>query len=111
MRWTLLTLGLLAAGCGGVNSREAEAPAERLVDFEPEGSDWCQFLGPLGTSVSPEKGIIAPWPADGLRVVWQMPVGMGYGMPATSQGRLFLFDQHGDKARLSCFRSATKELL
>jgi len=68
-------------------------------------------LGPFGTSVSPETGIIAPWPANGLRVIWQKPIGMGYGMPAVSQGRLFLFDRHGDQARLSCFRSATGEFL
>src|SRR5436190_23062273 len=30
------------------------------------GSDWEPFLGPFGTSVSPEKGIISPWPKQGL---------------------------------------------
>src|SRR5207253_1890859 len=128
MRWFLLVLVLLAGGCGGAHSREGEAPADpprpsivgsagaspsRIddIDSEREGSDWCQFLGPFGTSVSPEKGIITPWPAGGLRVIRQMPVGMGYGMPAISQGKIFLFDRHGDKARLSCFQSANAELL
>jgi outer membrane protein assembly factor BamB len=36
---------------------------------------------------------------------------MGYGMPAISQGRLYLFDRHGDNARLSCFGSAAGEFL
>ena len=44
-----------------------------------EGSDWPRFLGPLGTSVSTEKGIIAPWPEQGLRVVWHKQLGTGYG--------------------------------
>jgi outer membrane protein assembly factor BamB len=109
MRWTLLALGLLAGGCGASHSREGEAPAESLI--EPEGSDWRQFLGPLGTSVSPETAIITPWRARGLRVIWQKPIGMGYGMPAISEGRLFLFDRHGDQARLSCFRRATGEFV
>src|ERR1700682_2648906 len=43
------------------------------------GSDWPRFLGPLGTSISEEKGIIAPWPASGLRLVWQKAMGTGYG--------------------------------
>src|SRR5262249_38394259 len=51
------------------------------------GSDWPGFLGPLGTSVSPEKGIIAPWPKKGLRIVWHKQVGTGYGMPSISKGR------------------------
>src|SRR2546425_814055 len=31
-----------------------------------KGSDWPGFLGPFGTSVSPEKGIVSPWPRQGL---------------------------------------------
>ena len=59
------------------------------------GSDWPRFLGPTGDSVSPEKGIIAPWPKEGLRVVWHAEAGRGYGMPTISRGRLFLFDRVG----------------
>src|SRR5436309_2869722 len=83
MRWLILAVGLLATGCGG--SREGEAPAEPQIErtgsagsagvpASPsreastararddhgsiDGNDWCQFLGPLGTSVSSETGII-----------------------------------------------------
>jgi outer membrane protein assembly factor BamB len=75
------------------------------------GSDWPRFLGPLGTSVSTEKGIISPWPQEGLRIVWQMQVGTGYGMPSLSKGRLYQFDRRGDRARLSCLKSETGEFL
>lgn len=71
------------------------------------GVDWPGFLGPFGTSVSPEKGILTRWPAEGLRVLWQLPVGQGYSMPAISRGRLFQFHRIGDKARLSCVESET----
>jgi outer membrane protein assembly factor BamB len=74
------------------------------------GSDWPYFLGPMGTSVSTEKGILSPWPANGLHLVWQKPMGTGYGMPAISQGRLFLFDREGYRARLRCFDSEAGEL-
>lgn len=73
------------------------------------GSDWTQFLGPLGTSVSTEKGILSPWPESGLKVVWHKPTGIGYGMPAISKGRLFLFDRHDNQARLSCLDARTGE--
>jgi hypothetical protein len=75
------------------------------------GTDWPGFLGPLGTGVSPEKGIIAPWPKEGLSLAWHKRIGTGYGMPAISRGRLFLFDREKDKARLSCLKSETGELL
>lgn len=88
-----------------------------LEDLPPDlgtrkaGVDWPGFLGPQGTGVSPETGIIAPWPKDGLRIVWQKRVGTGYGMPSISRGRLFQFDRYGDKARLSCLKSETGDQL
>jgi len=75
------------------------------------GSDWQQFLGPLGTSVSTETGILSPWPSQGLRLVWQKSMGTGYGMPAISRGRLYLSDREADRARLRCFDSATGEFV
>ena len=32
-------------------------------------------------------------------------------MPVISQGKLFLFDRHGDKARLTCMKAETGEVL
>src|SRR5262245_46191167 len=111
MRWMLLVLGLITAGCGSsANDVEGElgisdgSESELDPNALPESAsnDWPQFLGPLGTSVSAEKGIISPWPDQGLRVIWQTPIGEGYGMPAVSQGRLFQLDRHDKQARLSC---------
>jgi outer membrane protein assembly factor BamB len=65
----------------------------------------------MGNSISPEKGIISPWPKEGLHVVWSKQLGTGYAMPSISRGRLFLFDRHGDNARLSCLKSETGEFL
>jgi outer membrane protein assembly factor BamB len=73
------------------------------------GRDWKQFLGPFGTSVSPETGIISPWPAQGIRLVWQKAMGTGYGMPAISGGRLYQFDREADRARLRCLDRGTGE--
>ncbi|CAN5398078.1 hypothetical protein BH10PLA2_BH10PLA2_13390 [soil metagenome] len=75
------------------------------------GVDWPRFLGPDGTSFSPEKGILKNWKQDGLRLVWQLPLGTGYSMPVVSKGRLYQFDRQGDNARLRCLKSETGEAL
>lgn len=72
-----------------------------------QGSDWPQFLGPLGTSVSTEKGILTPWPKDGPRILWHKELGIGYGMPTISKGKLFHFDRNGKNARLTCMDART----
>jgi outer membrane protein assembly factor BamB len=133
MRWCSWVFCLTLIGCGG-SATEKSYVSTKVPETTPElaekhsvadrpssqesrssgltaASDWPGFLGPYGTSVSPEKGIISPWPERGLRVVWQKHVGMGYGMPSISRGRLFLFDRWGDRARLSCFRSETGEFI
>src|SRR6476659_798832 len=58
-----------------------------------QGSDWPKFLGPAGTSVSTEKGIITPWPKNGPKIVWQKEVGLGYAMPVIAKGKLYFFDR------------------
>src|ERR1700730_12438646 len=74
--------------------------AQDFVRAQEQGSDWPKFLGPLGTSVSTEKGIIAPWPEKGPRVVWHQQLGTGYGAPVISNGKLFQFDRLANLARL-----------
>lgn len=94
----------------------------RLAAAEPEqspppdlstrpGADWPAFLGPTADGKSPETGLITPWPAAGPRLVWQQRVGVGYGMPAISRGRLFQFDRHGDTARVSCLKAESGEFI
>jgi outer membrane protein assembly factor BamB len=113
MRFAALLIALLTLGCGLPATTAADEPADPPEDLRTRktGDDWPGFLGPLGTSVSTEKGIIAPWPANGLRVVWHKEVGVGYGMPSVSRGRLFQFDRHKNRARLSCLKAETGEFL
>ncbi len=72
-----------------------------------QGSDWPKFLGPLGTSVSPEKGIISPWPKDGPKILWSRTLGTGYAMPSISRGKLYHFERVLDAAQLVCCDAAT----
>ncbi|MSU78415.1 MAG: hypothetical protein EXS16_10000 [Gemmataceae bacterium] len=72
-----------------------------------QGSDWPKFLGPLGTSVSTEKGIRTPWPKDGPKIVWHKEVGPGYAMPVIAKGKLYHFERVGKTLRLSCLDATT----
>jgi outer membrane protein assembly factor BamB len=74
-----------------------------------KGVDWPRFLGPTADSVSPEKGILSPWPRDGLRVVWHRPVAEGYAPPTVAGGRLYLFERQGNTALLHSLNSTTGE--
>jgi outer membrane protein assembly factor BamB len=56
------------------------------------GEDWPQWLGTKRDSVWREKGIVARFPQQGLRVEWRVPVGLGYAGPAVSDGRLYVMD-------------------
>ncbi len=111
-RWFLLLWPLLLLGCGGPSAPTLVPPSAPLPSVPTAGSpnDWPGFLGPFGNGTSTEK-LRTPWPADGLRLVWQTSVGEGYGGPAISQGRLFLFDRVEDRARLRCLESATGKSL
>jgi outer membrane protein assembly factor BamB len=71
------------------------------------GSDWSGFLGPTGDGRSSETGISTSWAKEGPPLLWQLPVGEGYAAPSVAGGRLFLFDRHGGKMRLTCVNART----
>ncbi len=98
--------GVESSEPGGTEPRASE-PRASQPRAGARGIDWPCFLGPTGNGASPERGIVAPWPRDGLRVVWHRRTGEGYGTASVRDGRLYLFDRHGDDARLSCLDPAT----
>ncbi len=76
-------------------------------DLQGAGVDWYRFLGPDLDGKSPEVGIRTDWSEGRLPILWQHPVGAGYSMPSVADGRLFLFDRHTNRARLTCLESRT----
>jgi outer membrane protein assembly factor BamB len=66
-------------------------------------------LGPSGDSCSTETGILIDWPQGGPPVLWHRRLGASYGICSVSEGRLFQFDRHEGKARLSCLHPETGE--
>ncbi len=91
-RWQALVAALLAVPVAAQDSA---------------GSDWQRFLGPNLNASSPEVGIRTDWSDGKLPVLWQRSIGDGYSMPSLSAGRMFIFDRHGDRARLTCIDAAS----
>ena len=75
-------------------------------------ADWPGYYGPKRDSTSTERGLLRTWPKEGPKVLWTAPVGIGYGGPAVSGGKVYLLDRDdkvGDNLR--CFDlSSGKEL-
>lgn len=110
--YAFITL-LACLGCSSHATEPAAQAAEAFAELQTRkaGSDWPGFLGPNNDGSSPEKGILAAWPKEGLRVVWHRKLGEGYGPPSISQGRLFYCDRHANQARVTAVNSETGQEL
>lgn len=69
--------------------------------------DWPQFRGPRRDGTWNESALLTNFPADGLKVSWQTPVGRGWSSPIIASGRVFLTDvqmlRPYVKERVLCF--------
>ncbi len=54
--------------------------------------DWPQWLGPKRDGVWRETGIIEKFPEGGPKMLWRVPVGLGYAGPAVTQEKVFVID-------------------
>jgi outer membrane protein assembly factor BamB len=57
------------------------------------GDDWPQWLGPQRDGIWREKGVMEKFPKDGLKERWHAEVGMGYGGPAVTAGKVYIMDR------------------
>jgi outer membrane protein assembly factor BamB len=58
---------------------------------ERTGEDWAEFLGPRGTGISGETGLLEKWPEEGPPVLWKKMIGEGYSAPSVRGNRLVIF--------------------
>ncbi len=92
---------------GASATLSAEQRAVKNAPPSPSGSDWAAFLGPTGNGKSTETGILKSWKEGGPPLLWHLAVGEGYAAPSVAEGRLFLFDRHGDTVRLTARNAVT----
>lgn len=59
-------------------------------------ADWPQWRGLRRNGVSAETGLLAEWPKDGPRLVWQVKdIGSGYSTPSVVGNRIYLLGNQG----------------
>jgi hypothetical protein len=101
-----------ARSAGGNRPRNLHAQtAIPDLGTRKRGVDWPCFLGPTRDSKSSEKGLVTPWPKQGPRIVWQRPLGEGYGIGSVTRGRFLQFDRERDEAVLLCLNAETGDEL
>lgn len=115
MRSSFLILLAALIGCSssttpGADETAKPGAAERAKPTR-EGRDWPTFLGPHADGSSPEKGILTTWPREGLKKVWECPLGVGYAPPVVATGKLFHFDRFGENARVTARNAETGEFI
>jgi outer membrane protein assembly factor BamB len=62
--------------------------AQKSSSSQAAPAEWPQFLGPERNGRSAETGLLDALPADGPKVVWRVPGGIGMSGLAISRGRL-----------------------
>jgi outer membrane protein assembly factor BamB len=66
-------------------------------------ADWPWLYGPRRDHTSDQKGLLRTWPQEGPKVLWTVPMGVGFGGPAVSGGNVYLLDRDekvGDTLRV-----------
>ena len=59
-------------------------------------SDWPQWRGPQRNGNTAETGLLAEWPKEGPKLVWQVnDIGAGYSTPSVVGDRLYLLSNQG----------------
>ncbi len=71
--------------------------------------DWPIFLGPQGTGVTVDDGIIDRWPQSGPSVAWTKRIGAGYSAPSVRQGKLVFHHRLRKDEVIECVGAARGE--
>ncbi|HKB03756.1 MAG TPA: PQQ-binding-like beta-propeller repeat protein [Gemmataceae bacterium] len=67
-----------------------------LIPVAAVATDWPQWRGPERNGTSKETGLLAEWPKDGPKLIWQVnDLGTGYGAVSMAGGRVYLISNKG----------------
>src|SRR5665213_1838708 len=72
-----------------------------LAFFAPTApaDDWPQWLGPQRDGVWRETGLMTAFPKGGLKIIWRVPVGVGYAGAAVGDGLVFVMERQMKNAK------------
>jgi outer membrane protein assembly factor BamB len=67
-----------------------------LLRLEARAADWPQWRGLQRNGISAETGLLAEWPKEGPKLVWQVKdIDSGYSTPSVVGDRLYLLSNQG----------------
>ncbi|MFO1042456.1 MAG: PQQ-binding-like beta-propeller repeat protein [Planctomycetaceae bacterium] len=88
------------AGVARIDSSDSpEVPDEPV-----SAGDWPIFLGPKGTGISDETGLIDTWDEAGPKVLWDKRIGTGYSSPSTRGKKLVIHHRLRELDIIECVR-------
>lgn len=90
------------AGVARINSSDNPPP---VSNPKRPGHDWPIFLGPHGTGVSDETGLLDKWPDDGPEVTWKKQIGTGYSSPSIRGNRLIIHHRQDESDVIECLQA------
>ncbi len=61
------------------------------------GTDWPQWRGPDRAANWTESGIVNKLPNTGLKVLWRVPIGLGFSSPVIVDGNAYVTDAKLEK--------------
>jgi outer membrane protein assembly factor BamB len=66
-------------------------------------ADWPWLYGLQRNQTSEQKGLLRTWPQEGPKVLWTLPMAVGFGGPAVAGGKVYVLDRDekvGDTLRV-----------
>ena len=82
--------------------RQAQAAASAATNLTG-GTYWTGFRGPRRDGHYTEQPILLEWPQQGLKELWNVPVGGGYASFAIAEGRIFTIEQRRDDEVIAAY--------
>ncbi len=95
---------VLVAKAPSIKATDAESSSDESLT-STDNSDWPIFLGPHGTGVSDETGLLDEWPAAGPAVLWEQRIGKGYSSPSIRGDQLVFHHRQRDNEVIECVRA------
>ena len=81
---------LSSFGCERANLRSVLAlTVVAIYSCRAAAEDWPGWMGPKLTGISQESDWSVDWPEDGLPVVWQNEIGIGFSSVSIVDGRVY----------------------
>lgn len=91
-----------------VNADKAkELATEKIQEIKASTHDWPGWRGPNRDGVCTETGLLAAWPTEGPKLLWEQPTGEGFGSIAVAKDRVFLLFEHQADETLVCWNAET----